>query len=237
MKLAIFSVGLIAFPVLFFSNAYCQETTWEQLVPKIKKRVALHQARTANISYQTDSRTIIKDGNHEIKKTIQTKQRITLNRPEDPKSEILSMIINGKQLNKKEIDQELKKVPSQSSRSPLDPVVMHKYTFQLIGSTTYKNLEVWEVSFQPKLPEKGLSAGVFYIDKMMLDMVFMEFTPSHLPSAVQNLNIKLMFQLLNNMWVPQSSSIKGHIKAAFIITLMEQHMEINETYSRFNFNP
>jgi hypothetical protein len=176
-----------------------------------------------------------KDG--EIKKKVITKKRVYVKRYGKQREEYLSIIIDGRELDGKEMKKEAEKMKKNSKsremKMPLTKEGEGMYEYQLSGDGTQNDVNVWIVDFNSKEEEDGYINGKGYISKDGFNIVRAEFTPAKLSSVIQDIDMSMNYSEIQGYWFPAEFKMDLTIKLSF---LYYKRIIVEETYSEYKFN-
>lgn len=222
-------------------SAISKETDIDYIIQNARQtQLKLYKEVNTTIFY---AQGLYKEKNKEgkVEKEILTERRIYVNKDNKRHEEYLSMIVNGKKLNREEMEKELKDwrkrgKPQTETRMPLTPEGDGAYNFRLLGSQKVKGIDTWVIAFEPKQKKDGYVTGKGYISKDNFSVLRMEFAPAKLPKVIENINLALNYDKVENYWIPAKFEMEMKIKVGLLIDLYYKHITVEDTYSQFVLN-
>ncbi|MEW6515556.1 MAG: hypothetical protein AB1439_01445 [candidate division FCPU426 bacterium] len=210
-----------------------QTPDWDQALAGIRSRAEALERALPSAAYtaESESRQLSADG--KLEKTVISVRQVRFTQPDQYQQEYTFMSINGKELDDKERAAELARMKSERGESPFVPSEMSKYRFSDGGEAEYAGRRVIKVDFEPLVPDSKLVRGFGYVLPETYDLAFLSFTPSRLPAGLQAMQAAMDYRPMQGWWLPSAFHLELHIKVAFIFTLADLHVQVDEKYSDY----
>jgi hypothetical protein len=213
----------------------------QDILKKIGIRLQEVQKSVNDVTFlaKTTYREIGKDGNY--KKEVLVQKRVFMKNDDKHHEEYISMVINGKNLNKKEMDKESKEwqknnSKSTTTKSPLSEESRNDYSFKLLGSSNIMNLPVWVIEFKSKKEEENYINGKAYILKATYDIVRVDFVPAKLSSVVKNIDMSLIYSDIQGYWMPVKFEMAAKVNVKFILNMYYKEIKLEDVYYQHKLN-
>ena len=211
------------------------ETDIESIVEKVKARQIeiLEEVGDAMFMAESIYREIKRDG--DLKKEVVSRKRIYARGMTRRHDEYLSMSINGRKLDKKEMEKEVEKGKRDDMeiKLPLTPEGEGHYNFQLIGDDNLNGVDVWIIGFEAKEKKDEYVNGRGYVSKDTFGIVRLELAPAKISRLVENLSVYVDSARIQGYWMPAKFEVDVTIKLSF---LYYKRITIEEIYSQFKLN-
>ncbi len=226
--------------LLAYKPAFSKEPDLKEIIRRaeLQQKKIFDSINDVTFIGKTNYKEIEKDG--EIKKDVVIQRRIYMKKPGKRHDEYLSMIVNGKQLSKEEMEKEVegwkKRSKAQESKLPLTPEGKDAYDFKLIGEKIINSIPVWIIEFIAKQKDDGYVNGKLYISKNDYNIVRTEFSPSKLPSVIKGLNLVLIYSEVQGYWLPVKFEMDMKINVKFVLNMYYKQIKIEDIYSQHKFN-
>ncbi len=240
MKKAVLGIVLTLFIILIFYiltevPAVSGEPDLEDIIERIKARQIEFLKEVGDTMFMAESIYREKKKNGDVKKRVVTRKRIYTRGIDKRYDEYLSMIVNGRELNKEEMEKQLEKDRRNDNqmKMPLTPEGEGAYDFFLLGSDNLNGVDVWIIEFRAKKRGKEYVNGRGYITKDTCDIIRAELTPAKISRLVKKLSVCVTSARIQGYWVPVKFEVEVKIKLSF---LYYKHITIEETYSDFRLN-
>lgn len=237
--LGVKAAWLPALGMIFFittGNVLAKIEDEETILQAVKARSTAQVEQIKTMHYRAETKTTIRNAQNKLERVIESNRLITYAPPKEIQNDFLGMTINGRALSRAEMEAELKKSRGKARQSPFHPDQMANYHFTLAGEETYEGQKVWKVRFDPVEPREGLAIGYAYVLQSTLDVVYLSFVPAKLPGVMRKMEAHITYQQADGFWVPKIFKMDMHVKVAFIVTLADQFIHIQERYSDYSFN-
>ncbi len=222
--------------IITTGNVLAKVEDEETILQAVKARSTAQVEQIKTMHYRAETKTTISNAQNEVERVIASSRLITYAPPKEIQNDFLGMTINGRALSRAEMEAELKKSRGKARQSPFHPDQMANYHFTLAGEETYEGQKVWKVRFDPVELREGLAKGYAYVVQSTLDVVYLTFVPAKLPGVMKKMEAQITYQPVEGFWVPKTFAMDMHVKVAFILTLADQFIHIQENYSNYSFN-
>lgn len=205
---------------------------------EMRQQNLLDCVQDATFMAKTIYRETDKDGN--VKKDVVIERRIYMKSHDKRHEDYLSMIVNGKQLDKKEIKKESKDWQKKSRMSqtkmPLSKETKNDYEFKLIGNSIIGNMPIWLVEFTAKKKEDGYINGKAYVLKDKYDITRVDFTPAKIPSTLKSMAMSVIYSEVQGYWLPAKFEMNMDVDVKFVLNIYHRHVKVEDTYSQYKLN-
>ena len=222
-------------------TAQTEEINLEEIIEKVSMRQSRIVEDIEDAVYLVETLYKEKDKDDELKKELVVKKRIYMGRGGKRHEEYLSIIRNGRELNGKEFQKELKDWKKQARRQketkmPMTPEGKGAYEYYLIGDGIWRDISVWIVGFRAKKKKDGYINGKGYVSKDSFDIVRVEFAPAKTSRVIKDMGMALTYSEIDGYWMPVEFKLDMKIKVGFLVDLFYRTISIKETYSEYKFN-
>jgi len=209
----------------------------------VKKAEIQYQKTMNNVSDATFMGKILykemdKHGN--IKKDAIINRRIYMKSTGKRYEKYLDMVVNGKKLSQKEMEEEIdnwKKGSKMSeTKMPFAKETKSDYSYNLISDTTLNGLPAWIIGFTAKQKKDGYIDGKAYILKSSYGLARIEFTPSKKSSVIDDMELSLSYSEIQGYWLPVKFEMDMKINVKFVLSMYQKHIKIEDIYSQYKLN-
>jgi len=236
-----FIVTFVLLILLSKTPVLSQEIGLEQIIEKVKVRQSRIEQDIEDAVFSAEAlyKEWEKDG--KLKKELVVKKRVYMRRGGKRYEEYLGMVRNGKELEGKELNKEVKNWKKrmgkqQETKMPMTKEGEGAYEYYLIGDEVWKGMDVWIVSFNAKQKKEGYIDGKGYILKDTFDIVRAEFVPAKLSRVIQDMKMTFTYSEVQGYWMPAEFQLNMKIKVGFLVNLFYRTISIEEKYSAYTFN-
>jgi hypothetical protein len=242
MFVFVFLLAMILVDISFAEmTVLSDEVSLEEIIEKVKMRQSriVDDIEDAVYSAEALYKEIDKDG--KLKKELVVKKRVYMGRGDRRYEEYLNIIRNGRDLNGKEFQKELKDWKKKAGRQqetkmPMTPEGEGAYEYYLIGDGTWRDMGVWIVGFRAKQEKDGYINGKGYISKDSFDVVRVEFAPAKTSRVIKDMGMALTHSEVDGYWMPVEFQLDMKIRVGFLVDLFYRTISIKETYTEYKFN-
>jgi hypothetical protein len=158
-------------------------------------------------------------------------------------NEYLSMIVDGRALDRKEMERELAKQRrggrgegERDYRSPFSAEAAPLYDFQIEGQELLEGQPVWVVGFAPKQAEDDLFVGRAWISRTDYQPLYVEVAPAVLPRVLERLAMSIRFAAVDGFRLPSVFRMEMRVRVNFLVTLADRTLSIEDRYSGYRLN-
>ncbi|MBU1076953.1 MAG: outer membrane lipoprotein-sorting protein [Spirochaetes bacterium] len=191
-------------------------------------------------TYDADSVALELDDDGTVEKKTEAFRKVYIKMPDKMHEDYISMKINGKDLNREEIEEELEERRKRGKKrafiSPFNKALRDKYRFTLMGEKNWDKRDVWIVGIQAKEEKEDLINGKVYVLKSNYRVVFMDFVPAELPGVIKKAGMRMIFSEQQGHWLPKKFEMEMHIKVKFLISLADIRLKVIDKYSNYKVN-
>jgi len=199
-------------------------------------RDMIYAAETRVIEWEDASRSAVKSETLSVRK-------VYVREPDQIRNEYLSMTIDGRKLNEKEMKRELAKQQRGGRRdgngefqSPFSAEAAALYDFVLEGPELFEGQAVWILKFTPKQEEEDLFTGNTYISQADYQPVYVEMAPAVLPRVLEEFSMNIRFVEVEGYRLPSVFSMDMRVRVSFLVTLADRTLSIEDRYSDYRLN-
>ncbi len=174
-------------------------------------------------------------------------KRIYRKEPDKYYEEYISIIENGEEFSKAEIEEETKKENSENKNSEnektekksfsifsmFDEDMTDIYTFNLLGDDTFNDIPVWVIEFKANEKKEEYVNGNAFISKETYNILRIEVSPTKNPSKVKEMSNIFIFNEIDGYLLFERMQID--IKAGFLF-VFNKHIVVITTYSDYQIN-
>ncbi len=223
------------------SGLRSQVLSLNQILESVKAQQTRIEEEIEDAIFSAESLYRERKGDGELKKEVITRRRVYVKRGNKRHEEYLSMIVNGRELHGREMEEELKDwrknaERQQETKIPLTPEAEGAYDYHLIGSGTWDGMDVWVIGFEARQKDDGYVNGKGYISKDNFNIVRAEFAPAKMPRVIKDMEMSLTYSEVQGYWMPVKFEMDMKIKVSFIIDMFYRHIKIEDEYSQYKFN-
>lgn len=224
---------ILSFACLRPAQAQDPAGDWDLHLAGIRARAEAIQQALPEIGYAAESESRQLSGDGKVQKVVRSLRQVHFVWPDQYQQEYSFMSINGRELTEQERKAELSRMKSERGESPFTAREMPNYRFTYEGGAEYAGRKVWKVGFQPLAPGEKMVQGFGYILPETYDVVYFSFSPSRLPAGLRELKAEMQYQPVQNYWLPLEFHMELHVKVAFVITLADLRIQVQEKYSDY----
>lgn len=175
-----------------------------------------------------------------VEKEVLSERRIYVKK-DKRNEEYTSMTVNGKKLDNKEMQEELKDwqkrgKPQTETKMPLTPEGDGAYKFRLIGSQKLRGIDTWIIGFEPNKKGEGYVIGKGYITKDDFNILRTEFSPAKTSKVIEYINLAIDYSEFNGYQMPAKFKMDLKIKIGLLVNLYSKHITVEDAYSQYQFN-
>lgn len=246
-KITIVGSLFFAFMFIMISNSVSEPITPANgvnvydILKKIETRQQELQKNITDVTYL--AKTIYKetDRGGNSKKEILVQKRVYVKNTDKLHEEFISMVINGKKLDKDEMKKQSKEWQKNNSRSkntksPLDNKYREYYNFKLLGSSVINKLPVWVIEFKSKKQEENYINGKAYILKDKYDIAKVDFVPAKLSSVIRDIEMSLIYSEIEGYWLPTKFEMAMKLDVKVVFNMYYKEIEIEDVYYQHKIN-
>lgn len=240
LKQAFTIITIISLYLLSANSILPKEPDLDYIIQKAKQNQSRLYNTVNNAVFMANGvyKEIGKDA--KIEKTVLTERRIYAKKAKRHE-EYISMTVNGKKLEGKEMEKELKDwqkrgKPQTETKMPLTPEGDGAYNFRLIGDQKLKGTDIWVIGFEPKKKDDGYIIGKLYISKADFGLIRTEFSPAKTSRVIEHINLALDYSEFNGYWMPAKFKMDLKIKIGLLVNLYSKQIIVEDTYSQYQFN-
>jgi len=240
MKLR-FMIILALLILLAETPVLTEEIGLEQIIEKVKMRQSRIEEEIEDAVFSAEALYKEREKDGELKKELIVKKHVYVKRGGKRYEEYLGMTLDGRELNGKELKNEIKDWKKRAGKQrenkmPLTPEGEGAYEYYLIGDGVWKGMDVWIVGFNAKQKKDGYINGKGYISKDTFDIVRAEFAPTKLSRVIEDMNMTFTYSEVQGYWMPAEFQLNMKIKVGFLVNLFYRTIKIEEAYSEYKFN-
>ncbi len=221
--------------ILSEAPAVCEEPDLGYIIEKVtaQQLKVLTEIQDSICISNSIYREMKKDGR--LKKEVLTKKCTYVKGIDKRYDEYLSMSVNGRELDAKELKKEAKKArkDDREVKLPLTPAGEGAYDFHLAGSDVCNGMDVWLLDFRAKERKDEYINGRGCISKDTFDVVHIELTPAKLSRIIKTLDVSVVFDRVQGYWIPVKFRADVEVQLSF---LYYRYITIEETYSEYKLN-
>lgn len=243
MKFRFYYIFIVALLVCFSSENHTLSK--EPNLDEIIKKVQAHQTKIADEIKDATfiAKLLYKERNKDkkIEREVIAERRVYMKGDSKRHEEYLYMIINGKKLDDREMEKELKDwrkngKKQEETKMPLTPEGEGAYNFYLVGSERLDDVDTWIIGFEAKQKKEGYVNGKGYISKSNFNIMRAEFTPAKLPRVIKDMSMALSYSEVKGYWMPVKFEMDMKVKVSLVLDLYYKHITIEDVYSQYSFN-
>jgi hypothetical protein len=246
MKQLTIGIGLIGLTLLYTQAVYATNPTLENLLREIRRTEEARENAIQDMVYTAETRVIEWEdaSRRSVKSETLSVRKVFLREPDQMRNEYLSMTVDGRRLDKKEMERELAKQQRGGRReggegefqSPFSAKAAPLYDFELEGTRLFEGLTVWTVEFAPKQAQENLFSGRAYISQDDYQPVYVEMAPAVLPRVLEEFSMNIRFTEVEGYRLPSVFNMDMHVRVSFLVTLTDRTLSIEDRYSEYRLN-
>ena len=213
----------------------------QEILRKVDIRQKEIKKEVTDVTYlaKTVYKEMDKDGNP--KKEVLIQKRVYKKNDDRQSEEFISMVIDGKTLNKEEVEKEATEWQKNNSKnkgakSPLDEECNNDYIFKLLGSSSIGNHPVWVIEFKSKKEEENYINGKAYILKDKYDIAQVDFAPAKIPSVIRNIGLSLTYSDIQGYWLLTKFQMSMRVNVKFIFSVYYKDINVEDLYYQHKIN-
>lgn len=227
------ALTLVAGSVLHADDAFLE---------RIRQRQLQIESEVKDVTYTARGTGRELDEQGQVKRETVTVRKVYIKTPDRQASEILSIQVNGRELEGKEREREIERTRGRQggrrADMPFVPGSWTNYLYTVEGRATFEGQPVRLVSFRPRRPRIGTIAGTAWVLENSGDIVRMDFRPGRSPFVLKKADFRLDYgRIPQGYWFPYSFTMElvVELKAAGL-DLTHTHVQVRETYSDYRIN-
>jgi hypothetical protein len=227
-------------PVLSVGTTLDKDLSIQEIISKaeMRQQAIKDNIRDATFMGKAVYKELDKDGS--IKKDVIINRRVYTKQDGKRYEEYISMLVNGKQLTKEEVEKEKKELQKKNGsgemKMPLSKEAKNDYEYKLIGSSIFNGLPVWIIEFTSKKKEDGYINGKGYILKDKYDIIHAEFAPAKVSSVVRDLNMSLSYCEVQGYWLPSKFEMDLKVNVKFVLSMYYKQIKVEDVYTQYKLN-
>ncbi len=219
--------------------------TVETILWEVQQAEAARESAIRDMVYTAEAQVIEwEDASRgAVKSETLSVRRIYVREPDQLQNEYLSMTIDGRKLNQKEMERELARQQRGGRRegngefqSPFSAEAAPLYDFELKGPKLFEDQAVWVMGFTPKQAGENLFAGSAYISQKDYQPVYVEMAPAALPRILEEFAMSIRFAQVDGFRLPSVFSMDMRVRVSFLVTLADRTLSIEDRYSNYRLN-
>jgi hypothetical protein len=232
--------AVLAFALITSALSVGTDSNLQDIIKKIEMRQQnlLNNVQDLTFMAKTLYKETDKGGN--TKKDVVVQRRIYMKNFSKRHEDYLSMMVNGKQLDKKELEKESKEWRKKSRMSqtkmPLSKEAKNDYEYKLIGSSTLDGMPVWLVGFKSKKNEDNYINGKAYVLKDSCDIARVDFKPAKTSSVIKDIDMSLIYSEIQGYWLPIKFEMNMDLDVKFVLNMYYRQIKIEDVYTQYKFN-
>jgi hypothetical protein len=247
-KLLFCGIWLTAMTTLFPRAAHSTNPPVESIVREVQRAELARAAAVRDMVYLAETQVVEwEDASRQaVKSEILSLRRVYSGEHGQLHNEYLSMTVDGRTLDRKEMERELAKQRrggrggrgegERDYRSPFSAEAAPLYDFQIEGQELLEGQPVWVVGFAPKQAEENSFLGSAWISQTDYQPLYVEMAPAVLPRVLEELAMSIRFAAVDGFRLPSVFRMEMRVRVNFLVTLADRTLSIEDRYSGYRLN-
>jgi len=221
-------------------NALTKEPDMSYIIKKVEAQQSKLITNVQDAVFMAKAMYSEKERDGILKKEVIAQRRIYMKRQGKLHEEYLSMTVNGNKLDGKDKEKAIKDWQKKSKMSgtkmPFSLEGEGAYDYNLIGSEIRNGIPVWIIGFTAKQKGDGYINGKLYVSKDEYNIIYMDFTPTNIPSVLKDMKLSLTYSDIQGYWLPVKFEMNMKVEVRFLVNMFYRQIRVEDIYSQYKLN-